>query len=1545
MPRRCQNLRTDRMRLRAAARPLAAIAIAAMTFSGSCDPATNEPVFVSPPNGTLDVARFPVISVTYEEDLPANPTTLSTWVRLLDRTGQPVPLLVRRSDANLRVAIAVPASAEDRLMPASDYFLEVHPGKVDSVNAGRTYFRTGGAKSVLCVGRNGAADPWGSTCNETYWKGELGFGACADADPLGLVDGSCTCATDPGTPAIGGPKASCDCTEESGLITGPLSDYAVVSGVTPAAGDGTAGSGTSFRVELDRDLGASAASYGFDIDVIADGDEASARFSLPAVWIAQDKAFTSDPFTLAANGRYRVTLALRGTAEPSGVALASTHPHAFSWTFNTWSGPPGELARVVPTPKTPGVDFPTHLPPWPHLRFVYDGPITEGVADVEGPVLAVRPYHGGPAVDGRATWYDRDMNRLHLAVYETLAEGTRYEVFCTPAFAAAVGDPGCETTPIARFLTQVTPPDAGIDPAKDPSDEIFEGAWVEYEAANASRVLLPIRPTVLHDDYGVKEIYETDVAGPTHHVGHAMLVGPADPEPFAARIVVDPHAESPSCRRLEVPAEQHSGGDRYLSSEVCEVDEECATGYRCATCKNPGNAGCPTDEKRCRWSLSEFRSELLSYCTDLVNGTPACSIEDAYRCAAGGSETTAPSGKARMGASSQSECPTGYEFHPGVPGVSTSRNCVPRGRVELDLAPGEHFFTLATNQSASMYWDPQLADFVEEAPPVLFQSEDPSLPATLVSTVELADGVAIPADSCRTAGGPNQPVQCLESLGVCDTATGLCIATQQNAGEAQESIQGATAETCGSCFDGYTCHPTLDRCVIDPGTSAFDCTAGGCSAEWVQVDATHNIWRIWWPQRATSGGSRRYGATARIGDAAGGPLERLPLITGTIPDYGACDLTLDPKSCLLDACTAWNDTDYAGQIALQMDHLANHAEPIVGYYAAGYHVLKGGINDTAYDDGQGTPPPCTDLGPILSNSSSSGTDMDGPIGFFVKLPATEVPWDYSIHVSAVQETAAMTTPGRIEIRGVRFDGNPDGIYVTDGAAFHIHGSQFVDPKVGAAIVSTDSAGTVLGPVRFEDNFLSGAGSIAQSSDSSHYVTRGNLYWKVQKKVHTSAYGGSIQEPTFCSDGDPGCVVPRCRVDTDCRIPYLATNGDMDGADPALAGDHLTCDGVDPMTQIGTCSGGLIDQGLFMDNVLLDGSGPNNGPWYQFRMQRNHFENVAAQEAFDGEFGSAFVSILDNLFYHSQSSLNLFLIQDVPAAAPGGENWMTGIAVENNGVYRTGPYAKSQSARSGNARLAATSAGVLAMKPEDGGSGLISGAVRFVGNTITDLPGGREWGTSVSTAGSIWHTQGVRVDGNTVASESDHALNFLSESAALAGAGRAEGNLAFSTSRTSYAENLCTSLAPHDIRVGGNFDMDMCANASPDPSPSALDPTPGCEHLDVDPVAARERLFHEPRPGSPIIDFETLQRVLVPDLPDLWDRFRAWPGYDPAMEDDVLAVRPGNPACGFGSGDPSCEDGDPDGDLYQNSQDNCPSVANPSQADADGDGYGDACDAS
>src|SRR5262245_50665862 len=106
--------------------PAAAALVAARpAASADCPVALGEVLFASPANGTLDVARFPVISVGFAAPIPSDPATLESCVRLLDRTGAEVDLLVRRSPWDDRMAVASPASAAARLDPTTDYVLEV----------------------------------------------------------------------------------------------------------------------------------------------------------------------------------------------------------------------------------------------------------------------------------------------------------------------------------------------------------------------------------------------------------------------------------------------------------------------------------------------------------------------------------------------------------------------------------------------------------------------------------------------------------------------------------------------------------------------------------------------------------------------------------------------------------------------------------------------------------------------------------------------------------------------------------------------------------------------------------------------------------------------------------------------------------------------------------------------------------------------------------------------------------------------------------------------------------------------------------------------------------------------------------------------------------------------------------------------------------------------------------------------------------------------------------------------------------------------------
>ena len=97
-----------------------------------------------------------------------------------------------------------------------------------------------------------------------------------------------------------------------------------------------------------------------------------------------------------------------------------------------------------------------------------------------------------------------------------------------------------------------------------------------------------------------------------------------------------------------------------------------------------------------------------------------------------------------------------------------------------------------------------------------------------------------------------------------------------------------------------------------------------------------------------------------------------------------------------------------------------------------------------------------------------------------------------------------------------------------------------------------------------------------------------------------------------------------------------------------------------------------------------------------------------------------------------------------------------------------------------------------------------------------------------------------------------------------------------------------------------------------------------------------------RPRSKPVEFCDFQSTIVQERKEYWDSLN---GTAPASDPFIWCASsvPGYPA----SNDPGGNfdaGGDADADGIANGQDNCPEDANQDQADADGDGYGDACDA-
>jgi hypothetical protein len=503
--------------------------------------------------------------------------------------------------------------------------------------------------------------------------------------------------------------------------------------------------------------------------------------------------------------------------------------------------------------------------------------------------------------------------------------------------------------------------------------------------------------------------------------------------------------------------------------------------------------------------------------------------------------------------------------------------------------------------------------------------------------------------------------------------------------------------------------------------------------------------------------------------------------------------------------------------------------------------------------------------------------------------------------------------------------------LNDSERVTIHGNQFIGS--GATAAQIDGSST---QVTISDNFLRRTSSAAQHGTSTHVVTTNNLFWQVQQKAHSSIFRGDMTgTPQICAAADPECTRPTCRTDFDCRIPFLDSTGDLVGDDPSHGGRTPTCELHDPATGIGTCSLGVERQGLFVDNVLLDGEGPNNGPWFTFRMQRNHFENVAGQELFDGGNGTHWVWLLDNVDFNAPSGLVIFSLTEVVPSASGPAT-TRGLAVENNVIAKNGPPILTQHHRSGKLRPAGSSAQILAVQPGSNGVGLDAAGLRVVENTFVERPGAREWGASGPGGASIVNMRNMLLASNTVVSDTPGAINNYDPAPGNPSSGSFERNLVVATSRPSYADNLCDSTSLYDIRADSASVL-LCENASARPSPSP------CPHLSVL-ASERGRLFREPIPDSPVIDMETFQRHIVATPEDEWNAYRGWPSYDPSLLDDVLQVRAWHPACDRGTPWPaSCTNPDFDEDLYDASRDNCAGVYNPDQADTDADLVGDGCD--
>jgi len=840
----------------------------------------------------MDVSRFPVMSITFASAPSCNPVTLQDGVRLYDRVGHQVPLKVFCSPNDSLVVLASPATAANRLDPAADYFLRISLGISDPTQMRRIHFMTGGTKSVFCVSQqtdNWSSDwctshrsdfllepsgSWQNSCDENYYlKSGTDDPGITNAPPVGVGFGFCTSVSAP--PAD--PDSACNCNAaqvpgvchcvmEDNFLASTFTAYAVPKQVSPAPG-GNSGAGSNITLTLDRDLGASSSNYRMVLQDITRGDlEPGTAVTVTPTWNAAARTFTWTSPPTATAKRYKVALTVNGTSVPipPAIRLLSTQPHRFEWTFNTWTGPAGSLASFLPSPRTDGVaGYPTQLPDRPHLRLVYNGPVTCGIADPNAAPIVVKPSppNSGANVDGVVSWIDQDTNRIHVMVYDQLVAGDRYDVFCSTPFAQAIGSTCDSGTPLGRFTVQVPVPPAG-------TSDVRSGARTDLQPAG--ELWLPVRPTVINQPYGFKERYAKDANGPYHFLGHVMLV-PKAPTDVVAKISVDPAAPTPFCRKLAFPPEDHCP-DKFLAAkdtEACNLpDITCPAGYSCALCPNEGSAACPNGQYRCRHDQSLWSQELLSFCQEVVTpvgSSPtrsACVVEDAYRCAAAGSDGCAPEEKTRMVVTSAAQCPATY-----VTTVDSGQLiCIPSGKVAINLAAGVHAAAGAVNYRGPD--DPSGPDPLPAKPiviqPASLATDGGTGTADYVGTMPLPPtGLPMTVETCKTQGlgtftvaGCNAsnctyPHHCKDantcapifedyvcplSHGICDKRTGPQSATNSCLPIAQgRQAQTDPNHTCAiggtACDPGWVCNYGESGGVVVPQckkscTSKDDCATG-----------------------------------------------------------------------------------------------------------------------------------------------------------------------------------------------------------------------------------------------------------------------------------------------------------------------------------------------------------------------------------------------------------------------------------------------------------------------------------------------------------------------------------------------------------------------------------------------------------------------------------------------------------------------------------------------------------------------------------------------
>jgi hypothetical protein len=1388
--------------------------------------------FVSPPNGSSGLARFLPVTADFDAPLPADPAALAERIALRDRRGRTVPLALRRSETRATLLLAFPGGEDGRLLPGEDYFLEVRdPSEPDSVVRAR--FQTGGARSALCVAPDGGGG-WRDGCEErSSWRIALGLPRCLP-EPGGSSE--CRCSAE-GADVPGGWRARCRCYEEERVL-GQTAGFAFPAAFEPAAGSNAPGA-ERVALEVDRDLPEGDGRYRMEIEDVTDRAVAPRR-------VARGRpAYGARRFELAAglepDRRYRVSLAREDAPSPGAPYLIGPEPHRVRWTFTTHrEGAQARPLAMLPAPRTPRVPFPTHLPLRPHLRVVFGSPPPGGLADLDpAPVEIVGP--DGSVRSQVVSWMDdADATRLHVLAVDALDPGQRYELRCTPGFAAAIGVPACASEPLGRFLTQPPLPDSIVR-------DVHHGARSDLEPAGER--WLALRPTVLDDEHGLKERYEADAEGPLRWLGHRMLVPAADGS-FSASFRVDP---APGCATLDAPILDACPGEPlYLVEHGCETDAHCPAGAVCAACPAPGNAGCPGGSMRCLVDQGAVSRRLTAFCASIGSGEKAaCRLEDALRCAAAGAMGCAAAAKTLLGADSPAECPRGYQLDPGA-------GCVPVGPIEIELAPGPHALAPVdlTARYAHHLRDGQLEGGAPRVRLIGAQGE----PSVLSALEPLPPaGVAFESGRCLTSG-TGETYRCEGPGATCGPSTGFrCL----------PAWRGAT--TLASCPAGAGFRLEAGICSADPLHAAFVCEADGCTSRWLRVDEAANLWRIWWPERAPPLAGHSAGAylRSRMPD---GSVREIPVLRAG-PDWERCASRADLGACMRELCERWRGATASEQRALALERLRRDGrkEPLALLWSG--HLARPGGGSAC-------------RGSLDETRRVEYLEPSGPAALFVRLPAGETPYDRGLEASLSRAPLRLTGFGELELYGLAVEGAAAPLSL-EARAVRLHGVQWTGraPAAIHALRVTD--------LEIADGFVHGAG-LATVQHSGRALVTNNVVLQARGKIYTTeADTAERAAPGLCQDG-PGCVRARCRRDADCRIPFASADAGIgEPPDPAQDGSFARCAAVDPRSGIGRCAPGMLDLRLIADNVLLDGAGFEGAPFLRTRIQRNHFERRTAQEMIDATYGAAWFWLLDNADWDAASGTRPVVVQPIPGDPSGREPFLRAISIEGNLIARRAP----GSAVAGRMPVfpGAQSQRLITVAPGPEAARLDGGGVRVAQNRLLDKPGARAWSTA-DVGGIEVDVPALLVERNVVVTDAPAGIAARGAPAAPTPSGSIEHNLVLSAGPSVASDPGCDARDASDIRVLGRANVELCDNASPHGVRGAL--ALRCAHQELG-SGARSRALGEPLAEPVDLDAETFARRVFTSADAERAALAEWPAYDPALLGDALEPHPGVIACAIG----------------------------------------------